>query len=213
MLACLDKIGFTQCSARAAFAVFVPGPARLRASVPTNDKLFSIESSGPLVKFIREEVQRSVGTSPEHLGGFTGFRLGASSIDAGSFVDPQAYDDALSALGSSCERWHSHATASKWLLLIVGSADRLPLKGKSLSQYKANSGLARARGEAVRRYLRENCPVAKSQMGLRPESTIVLDAGPRATPPQSLGAAEAQGFPTDRGVEVWMIVADLNETK
>ena len=96
-----------------------------------------------------------------------------------------------------CQRWKDHGGESQHgMLLITGSADRVPLAASIRSQYESNVGLARARAEQVRsRVLKCGVPAAQ---------IITLVSGPRNTPAVERNRQPA-GFAEDRSVVVWAL--------
>jgi flagellar motor protein MotB len=96
-----------------------------------------------------------------------------------------------------CRRWKEQGGKTQLgLLLIAGSADRVPLAGPIRTQYESNVGLARARAEQVRARVL-NCGVPAAQI-------VTLVSGPRNTPAVQHNQTPA-GFAEDRSVVVWAL--------
>ncbi|OAI27389.1 hypothetical protein A1351_12925 [Methylosinus sp. R-45379] len=140
------------------------------------------------------------------LGAITNFKKGRASFDQEGFED-----DALRAaerdLESICARWKSATPPDgAGVVLIVGATDRLPLSGETKARYEANAGLARARVEAVRARLDEDCWKAGAKAPDR-DNIIALVSGPRVTPSsaQIARATRPLGVPSDRRVDIWLM--------
>jgi hypothetical protein len=162
------------------------------------DRLLSIEKV-PLTISIPTNTPLFTGTGAQRLGTVTNFKLASEVLPTAKEVT-----EALSAVTM---RWTENRAAGKTgILLLVGSADRVPLKGAALRRFESNVGLARARAEAVKAHLQQafinaGHPVDERQI-------LVLVSGPQSTPDsQANGGSEGTltGYPNDRSVDVWAV--------
>lgn len=109
------------------------------------------------------------------------------------------------AIDAICAGWTAAPEKVPAAVVLIGSADRLPLRGAALRRYGDNSGLARARAERVK----ERLGVCSASIPSRtPVSFLVLSAGPARTP--SLLAPLGQ--PDDRSVQVLEMTSAAAET-
>jgi outer membrane protein OmpA-like peptidoglycan-associated protein len=124
---------------------------------------------------------------PERLPAVEGFESGKAELR------PEM-DEPIAKI---CRRWNEQGgKTQKGLLLITGSADRMPLAASIRRQYESNVGLARARAEQVRARVL-NCGVPADQI-------VTLVSGPRNTPALQRNQTPA-GFAEDRSVVVWAL--------
>ncbi|WP_159730921.1 hypothetical protein [Methylosinus sp. Ce-a6] len=142
------------------------------------------------------------------LGAVANFKKGRASLDFEGF-DEDALRAAERELASICERWRNATPQDgAGIVLIVGATDRLPLSGETKARYEANTGLARARVEAVKSRLDGDC-WKKGEKAPDQSNVIPLVSGPRVTPP--LGdvaqATRRLGAPSDRRVDVWLMTS------
>jgi hypothetical protein len=87
---------------------------------------------------------------------------------------------------------------SEGIVVVIGSADRLPLGEKARIRFESNVGLARARAESVA----EAISGLAKKYPLPPDRLVTLVSGPLNTPDTNEG--QKTGFPEDRRVDVWM---------
>ncbi len=142
------------------------------------------------------------------LGAITNFKKGRASFDHEGF-DDDALRAAERELESICARWKSATPPDgAGVVLIVGATDRLPLSGETKARYEANAGLARARVEAVRARLDEDCWKAGAKAPDR-DNIIALVSGPRVTPSSAeiARATRPLGVPSDRRVDIWLMTS------
>lgn len=123
--------------------------------------------------------------SLEKLGEIIGFQLGE--------VEPSSADYQFK-IDKIMRAWCARkASGQSGILLVIGSTDRVPLRGDTLRRFDSNVGLAQARANWVADRLfpaNEQAPV------------ISLAAGPRTTP-ESLLINAGSGIEDDRRVAVW----------
>ena len=201
----VSKLGFSVGGATAAAAIglalissAVVGRLTLKADLNVALKPEAI------IKVVQQQVSSLSAPGPQRLAALERFRL--KSTDRLERSDGTG-DDALAAmpqLAAAARSWLEKRKAGHdGVLLVIGSADRLQLAGEVARQFDANSGLAQARGEAVKNELIRQCHVADQKCDLSPEKVIVLVAGPRETNMLSKAGLPAGGYPLDRRVDVW----------
>lgn len=124
---------------------------------------------------------------PEHLAAVENFESGKAELRP----------EMMTPIMKICQRWKEQGgRKQQGLLLITGSADRVPLAASIRRQYESNVGLARARAEQVRERVLQ-CGVPAAQI-------VTLVSGPRNTPAVQGGHPPA-GFAEDRSVVVWAL--------
>jgi hypothetical protein len=160
------------------------------------DKIIGIENllkigDPRLSLVIKREIQAS-GAKLEYLGDWPDFPIGGASIDLTAGRAKATRDAVIS-------KWRSHR--QEGILLVVGSADRLPLRGAYAGQYDANVGLARARAEFIKDQLVEL--TKNSSYPIEKEQVLSLVSGPAQTPDRRHIEEERRGYPGDRRVEIW----------
>jgi hypothetical protein len=138
------------------------------------------------------------------------FALGAATFEAGKPDCPDPTEKELhNWLDSVMKDWQGRASPSKSdVLILVGSADRIRLRGALQHQYDTNMGLARRRAEDVKTLL-EKATAHKSEIHqLTDKRVLVLVTGPQHSPEAGkpiLGQKEScKDFPDDRRVQVWL---------
>ena len=136
---------------------------------------------------------------PEHIGAFASFPLGSAELDPKN----QAF---ANEMGRVIDRWKEGRSLGKTgVLLIAGSADRVPLTSDTRRQYDANLGVSGARAEAIKTQLLAQTRDLGDKR-IREEDILTLVSGPRNTPAVALGrsAGRNDGFAEDRRVDVWV---------
>ena len=138
---------------------------------------------------LKLEVARQLaGFAPELFDPISGFELGGTEI-------PEGMGAPIKAI---CRRWMDQDVRELGgMLLLIGSADRLPLKGPLIGRYESNVGLARARAERVKSRLTRECNIPADRM-------LTVIAGPANTPGRGQKTDPA-GFADDRSVLVWAL--------
>jgi hypothetical protein len=131
----------------------------------------------------QKKLDQLSGFGPEHLAVLRGFTTG----DAAPTEEMKRQVKQLCAA-------HREKLRAGGLILVVGSADRVPLRQAVRAQYESNVGLAMARAEAVRQQVLD--------CGIDQNRVVTLVAGPRYTP---VGAPNTdQGrLAEDRSVTIW----------
>ena len=168
------------------------------------EKLLELGFS-PKVELVVNNKLAAVEFLPQLLGTVKGFASGEEVIREAT----QAR-----ALAEICGRWRMFAGSGKGLLVIIGSTDRMPLRGDTRHRFEANVGLARARGEAVKSYLVEHCQPMNDYARAQFNHAVVLVSGPETTPPFASGktANNTHGFDGDRKVDVYLLSVGVAET-
>lgn len=138
-------------------------------------------------------------SSTEKLGTISGFSLGDASV-------PMATASNADVIVEITRRWLSRAAqGGKSSLVIVGSADRVPLVDDSLRRFESNFGLASSRADAVKRAILQECLRQDSACSLRADQMIVLASGPVLTHAPWLKHGMGAGYADDRRVDVWAL--------
>lgn len=139
---------------------------------------------------------------PQRVAAITGFV-------AGSPVKVEDGDRAITAeLQKAADVWiRSKKLGQRGLLLVVGAADRLALGKLERERFDANTGLAQARAEEVRRRLIDAISSKDPSAVPGIDEVLVLAAGPRHSPviEKCDRCMSREGFPDDRRVDVWAI--------
>lgn len=176
------------------------------------DSIFSIKVD-KLLELVRQQVIEMGGAGPEQVAAIERFKLGeAGELDRD--VPDQIDVTKSKEVARAAQRWvDGRKLGRDGVLLVIGSTDRLPLGGAKERQFEANVGLARARGEAVKRGI--IAAVRNQWAGLepKPEQVIVLVSGPGQTPRDGDTSASSKrsGYPEDRRVDVWAFWAPRAE--
>lgn len=175
------------------------------------DSVFKVDVE-KLLDHLRIQIGQLGGAGPERLGSVDKFKLGDDKLIE---APPRSYTpvEKVGAIRDMAAAWLAgRADGKNAVLLVIGGADRLPIEGKKgQQQYDDNVGLARARGEAVKRALLDSCRKQAEQRpqkcDLSEDQIIVLVSGPRHTPEAGDTSARAskEGFPEDRRVDVWAL--------
>jgi hypothetical protein len=93
-------------------------------------------------------------------------------------------------------------TKNGCMVVLVGSADKRPLRGKIVAEFGSNDGLARARSEWVRQRL-------SAALAFEPGRFVVLTTGPREH-----GEALADDkLQDDRSVRVYLMTLNIKEVE
>ena len=177
------------------------GAAALVASMVGEGRLINEVSFGDLFKFEtkvdkmafqldvewRKKLAQLSEFGPSQLAVIDHFELGKADI----------LPEMKGKITQVCDKLQKPGTApSHRLLMIIGSADRVPLAASTRKQYDSNVGLARARAEQVKSRLL-GC-------GIDDDKILTLVAGPRNTPVTATTPA-LSGFPEDRSVVIWAL--------
>ncbi|MBX3625031.1 MAG: hypothetical protein KF892_08480 [Rhizobacter sp.] len=174
------------------------------------DSVVSFKSDH-LIDVIQQQVTSLGASGPERIASIAGFKLGAANIV--ETPNGLAQVQGLQQAQLAATRWLTMRRAGKdGVLLVVGSTDRLPLRGSISQQYDANVGLARARGEAVKNAVVEACKKLEPTCDLKDEQVIVLVSGPVQTPDVADLADMRTGYPQDRRVDVWALWTKKSES-
>ena len=175
------------------------------------DSLFRCEGCGVNVNLgTLTKTIHSFGESPSFDIGTAETDKKTVCIDAQKNIEKE-WDDWLARLS---EDWIIISKPSD-TLIIVGSADRQPLRGALAQQFGSNEGLARARAETVKHKLIDNIKIyMKNKDNVPGESNIiVLTTGPEKTPDVTSRAPQGkQGcddLAGDRKVRLWIDTATL----
>jgi|GEM_PF-2705954 len=170
------------------------------------DKPFSIEKLAPTIDLAIDKRLQGLSLAPQHLGKIKNFELGEATIDVKGFADRLSV--AEQELKFICDKWRDRVAAGRGLLLIVGSTDRVQLAGQARQRFEANAGLARARAENVKEYLRLNCWNTTVANFDDRSDVLVLVSGPQSTPPvhgKLDASAKPEDFSEDRSVDVYLL--------
>jgi hypothetical protein len=191
-------MGTTRTAKAAAGALFTIGSLTSAASLIRElkvDSLFSIESV-PITITLPKSMTTPGGSGAQLLGSIDGFGLASATLDD---TNTRAAADIAAIKGE----WARNRQAGKTgILLLVGSADRLPLRQAALQRFESNFGLARARAEAVKASLQRAFKELPSTQGVDDRQILVLVSGPRSTPD---ARGDLAGYPDDRRVDVWAV--------
>jgi hypothetical protein len=145
----------------------------------------------PVVMYSKAETEE-VATSPvtwtaptfERLGDVEGFRPAEAEPTTGDFAKP---------IVTIRRRWCSDRIVGRdGVLVVIGSADRTPLRVTALRRFGSNVGLAQARASSVADLLFPDA---------RPKAMILLPGAPETTPTEQVSTQS--GFEHDRSVSVW----------
>lgn len=164
------------------------------------DAKFSFKTDD-LVRIVRNEIAAAP-LGFQRVATIDGFRIGSSEqIEEGSgrtFAPNES-----PAIKQAAAMWIKNRTAGRTgVMLLIGSTDRLRLSGPLSGQYEANSGLAQARAESVRKAIIAAIQRMDPMLAPKADDFLVLGAGPTQTP-ASTGADAKGGYPQDRRVDVW----------
>ena len=142
---------------------------------------------------------------PQHIGSVSGFLSGSAlQTEDGNL-------DVHTEIVRAADAWISkRKTGQRGMLLIVGSTDRVSLRGSGKAQFDANVGLAQARAEEVKSHLMSAIAEKESQVLPTEDELLVLASGPRHSPAICRDCAAARGYPEDRRVDIWAIWSSRN---
>ena len=110
-----------------------------------------------------------------------------------------------------CRLTNEHAGPPQWIV-IIGSTDRVPLRGWAKATFESNFGLARARAEWIKtKWLKWKADVANTQATncqIPDENFITLGAGPRETGEliaTNRNSVHSLANGEDRGIDIWAL--------
>jgi hypothetical protein len=145
------------------------------------------------------------------------FAIGASRFD-----EPVAGCPTVQEAGEAATRW-LNSVSGLWLgrpqpastdtVILIGTADRAPLKESLRHQYGSNMGLARARAETVKNLLVQRTVHESLPNRLTPDRVLVQITGPAYTPKPDPKVARAEScrdinLSRDRAVQLWIPTRD-----
>jgi len=174
------------------------------------DSVFKL-SDVTLLKVVRQQLDSLGPVGPERLGELYGFKLGSPSE-----VDEKHAGAVDATVSRIAEKWVRQRRAGKnGVLFIVGATDRVRLGASNQGRYETNVGLARARAEYVRSRVVEASKALSTALAPDESQVLVLVSGPRQTPERSrtLSAANDDGFPDDRRVDVWALWSSSRDSR
>lgn len=144
-------------------------------------------------------IQYTNASAVEKLGTISGFSLGDASV-------PTAVAANSALIVEITRRWRQEAAkGGKGVLVILGTADRVPLSSDARRRFEGNFGLASSRADAVKRAILAECLRQTPDCSLRAEQMIVLASGPVLTQAPWSKFDMATGFADDRRVDVWAL--------
>lgn len=179
--------------------------ARALARISINPE-FTLEAK--IDAAINGYFNRQSALGPEHIASinsfFSGRRCPTKEEQACDSVEVQ--NKLTPIFDRVCRSTKEHPGPPRWIV-IIGSTDRVPLRGRARATFESNFGLARARAEWIKtKWLKWKGGITATEAPncqIPDENFITLGAGPRET--GELIATTKLANNDDRGIDIWTL--------